>query len=434
VILHGVNMVDKLPPYDPASIGFGADDAALLQHAGFDTVRLGVILKAIEPTPGHFDNAYLDSIARTAQILGQHGLRVLLDFHQDMFNERFDGEGFPDWMVRDDGIPAQPDTGFPGNYFVMPALWRAYDHLWANDGGLEDAYAAAWRHVAARFRSNPAVFGYDTFNEPWPGSDWETCLQPAGCPLFDQTLTGFYKNVFHAIRQVDQRHIVFYEPNPETAGTGSEVYIGDTGDPNAGFSFHFYCLDALGWPDSLGAVRCPAGEDRPFQVADEVSARNGDALLMTEFGASDDLQNLARSLDTLDRHMMSWQYWTYYGRDPCCARPGEGIIKDPSKPPTGDNVKWDKLAMLSRPYPRAITGTPLSWTFHPDQANQEFDFTYRTDPSIGAPTEVFVPPMHYPKGYTVTVTGPAQVISAPNAALLELRTTGPGTVGVTLRA
>src|SRR6266513_1765011 len=70
VILHGVNMVDKLPPYDPASLGFGADDAALLQRAGFDTVRLGVILKAIEPTPGHFDEAYLRSIEHTADMLG----------------------------------------------------------------------------------------------------------------------------------------------------------------------------------------------------------------------------------------------------------------------------------------------------------------------------------------------------------------------------
>ena len=53
----------------------------------------------------------------------------------------------------DDGLPAQPDVGFPGNYFVMPALWRAFDHFWANDPGpdgvgLQDAYAAAWRHAA----------------------------------------------------------------------------------------------------------------------------------------------------------------------------------------------------------------------------------------------------------------------------------------------
>jgi endoglycosylceramidase len=30
VILHGVNVVYKRPPYDPSAIGFGADDAASL--------------------------------------------------------------------------------------------------------------------------------------------------------------------------------------------------------------------------------------------------------------------------------------------------------------------------------------------------------------------------------------------------------------------
>ena len=82
----------------------------------------------------------------------------MLDFHQDLYNERFQGEGWPDWAVQDDGLPAEPKAGFPANYLVMPALQRAFDHFWANDPGpggvgLQDRYAAAWAHVAARFRS-----------------------------------------------------------------------------------------------------------------------------------------------------------------------------------------------------------------------------------------------------------------------------------------
>jgi hypothetical protein len=44
VIVHGINMVYKLPLYDPAAAGFGDDDAAFLASIGFDTVRVGVIL------------------------------------------------------------------------------------------------------------------------------------------------------------------------------------------------------------------------------------------------------------------------------------------------------------------------------------------------------------------------------------------------------
>src|SRR5262249_33970080 len=47
VILHGVNMVAKRPPYVPAAVGFDADDAQFLAQHGFRAVRLGVIWKAI---------------------------------------------------------------------------------------------------------------------------------------------------------------------------------------------------------------------------------------------------------------------------------------------------------------------------------------------------------------------------------------------------
>jgi endoglycosylceramidase len=47
VILHGINMVYKRTPYAPDAIGFGDDDAAFLAHEGFDTLRLGVIYKAV---------------------------------------------------------------------------------------------------------------------------------------------------------------------------------------------------------------------------------------------------------------------------------------------------------------------------------------------------------------------------------------------------
>ncbi|MFN2543453.1 MAG: cellulase family glycosylhydrolase [Actinomycetota bacterium] len=438
LILHGVNMTAKLPPYVPSRAGFGRDDARLIARAGFDTVRLGLIYKAVEPARGHYDDAYLASIGRTARMLGRFGIRVLLDFHQDMYNERFNGEGFPDWAVQDDGLPAQPDGGFPANYFGMPALWRAFDHLWANDPaadgtGLQDAFAQAWRHVAAYFRNNRTVFGYDVLNEPWPGSDWQSCLQPSGCPVFDElTLTPFYERVFHAIRQVDPTHLVFYEPNPEMAGTGADVYIGDSGDPHAGFTFHFYCLDALGFPGQVGSARCPIGEDRPFDVADAVAKRNGDALLMSEFGASDDLDNLRLSLDLLDRHMMSWQYWAWWNRDPCCERPHEGVIKDPKKPARATNVKWAKLRMLARPYPRAVAGTPVSFVFHADRPGRAFTLTYRADPSMGLPTEVVAPRMIYPHGYRLVVKGPALVVSERNARVLELRAMKRGPVRVSI--
>ena len=52
VIMHGFNMVYKRPPYQPGAVGFGADDADFLRRNGFNTIRLGLIYKAVEPQPG----------------------------------------------------------------------------------------------------------------------------------------------------------------------------------------------------------------------------------------------------------------------------------------------------------------------------------------------------------------------------------------------
>ena len=41
VIVHGINMVYKLPPYSPSAAGFGDDDAAFLATIGFNAVRVG---------------------------------------------------------------------------------------------------------------------------------------------------------------------------------------------------------------------------------------------------------------------------------------------------------------------------------------------------------------------------------------------------------
>src|SRR4051812_12426672 len=206
-------MVYKRPPYAPDAAGFGDDDAAFLAHEGYTTVRLGVIYGAVEPQPGVYDDAYLARIARTVRVLGRHGIVSLLDFHQDLYSERFQGEGWPDWAVMDDGLPATPQLGFPANYLGMPALNRAFDHFWANDGGLQDAYAKAWAHVAARFAGNPDVLGYDLLNEPWPGTGYAACVNPDGCPAFDAVLSAFSQRVADAIRAVDPDTLVFYEPN-----------------------------------------------------------------------------------------------------------------------------------------------------------------------------------------------------------------------------
>ncbi len=455
VILHGLNMVSKVGSYRPADAGFGADDARWLSRNGFNTIRLGIIYKGLQPKPPsrsgdhRYRRGYVRSIAKTESQLAKRGIFSLLDFHQDLFNERFQGEGWPDWQVLDDGFPSEPQAGFPGNYLVNQGLQRAFDNFWADtpvEGtGLQSLYAKAWRRIAAKFRERPYVAGYDLLNEPWPGSAFgpDGCLATAGCMSFDTTTLGpFDERMVAAIRGVDPETLIFYEPLV-TFDFGADSQLPDTGDPEAGFSFHVYCLPgALGGPGSGPA--CEPLEDLAISNADKQSNETGDVPFLTEFGATDDLEAIARIVRLADKHMVSWQEWHYCDcADPTTSGPGvQSLVVDPSKPPRGDNVKRDKLAVLERPYPRAVAGTPRSYGFDPE--TKRFDLVYTTAAPRGQGlgkrldrdllTEVFVPKIQYPDGYAVQVSG-ADVVSKPNARILRLerRRSDTVTVAVTPR-
>jgi endoglycosylceramidase len=444
VILHGVNMVNKKPPYSPAATGFGDDDAAFLQHNGFDAVRLGLIYKGVEPNPGAYDDGYLNQIAQTEADLARHGVFSQLDFHQDLYNERFQGEGWPDWAVQDDGLP-NPQLGFPANYFGNPALIRAFDHFWANDPGpggvgLQDRYAAAWGHVAARFASAQHTLGFDLMNEPWPGTPFATCLVVTGCPAFDTgRLEPFYRRAFAQIRRVEPQKLIWYEPNV-LFNFGAATNIPSLGDPAAGFTFHLYCTLGLTIPAYKGHG-CDLLNEHVLANADKHAQATGDALMLSEFGATDDLSTIGQDVRQADQHMISWEYWHYCEcLDPTTTGSGtQAIVIDPKQPPTGSNVKQAKLDVLSEPYPQLVAGTPSSYGFDPGTGG--FQLSYSTKGPTGRnfarrhrkrakrkrsrgarrsrQTQIFLGHEHYPKGYRVSVKG-GGIASKPGASLLKV--------------
>jgi endoglycosylceramidase len=444
VILHGINMVYKHPPYAPAATGFGRDDARFLARNGFNNVRLGVIYAGVEPVPGGFDPIYVRSIKRTQQLLAEKGIYSLLDFHQDLYNERFTGEGFPDWAVLDDGLPAEPTVGFPLTYVSSPGLNRAFDNFWANRPGpggvgLQDRYAAAWRFVAERFHRQPYLLGYDLFNEPWPGSAFATCANPVGCPGFEaQSLAPMQQRAIAAIRGVDRRHLVWYEP-VVTTQFGTEYNHPDTGDPRAGLSFHIYCVTGDVGGGGLGGTPCSQLEEASMQNAHERAEANGDTLLLSEFGATEDPDVITRMTDLADRYMTSWQWWHYCNcADPTTSGAGDrqAIVSDPAQPPKGSNLLRDKLKLIERPYPQAVAGTPEHFGF--DRATGEFTLAYRATGADGGSlprgldTKIFVPRIQYPTGYRAQVTG-GRVVSEPGARVLRIeRAKGAVTVEITV--
>lgn len=438
-VTHGQNRVDKRPPYAPDGAGFDEADAAFLAAEGYNSVRLGVIWTAVEPQPGRYDDAYLARIERTVDLLHRHGIVSVLDFHQDMVNERYQGQGFPDWAAIDDG-GLNLHFGFPNNQFLNPALLQAYDSFWSNRAGpggvgLQDRYADAWRHVAARFRAVPGVAGYDLINEPWPGSTFLRCIGPAGCVAEDAQLHAFTQRVSRRIRTVDPRTPIWFEPY-STFNSVADTTMPPIGEPRAVLSFHAYCTAegvTLAYDPS-----CEASDRTVFDRAERRSALDHVPAVLSEFGATNDLRTLDRIVRLADERMVGWQHWAYTGHDPTTQASGDAqsIVLDDHRPPTGDNVVGRKLEVLSRPYPQVVAGTPRGWSYERDARTFRAGWTTArvgggTFP-VYARSEIAIPRRQYPAGYGVRALG-AAVVSPPGAPVLELATCpGAGSVSVTV--
>jgi endoglycosylceramidase len=433
VVLHGLNMMDKFPPYLPEAQGFDDADATFLAREGFNGLRLGVDYAAVEPRPGVYSSGYLNALAREVRMLARHGIVVLLSSDLNCWSDAFGGQGMPRWMAETGGLAPNPaGQGFPACYITPSAAQdRVWARFYANDPGpdglgLESEYVRGWARIAARLKGARNVLGYDTLNEPWPGSvSFGPCLSVAGCRAFDRgALSSYTRRAAAAVHAADRDAIVWAEPNIGF-DFGSPTYLGAIRGP-AGFAFHDYCLAQEVDADSSQS-QCPSPERRVIANALDYGRRTGAALLLSEFGGTDDLNTLRLVAGAADAAMLPWLEWTFYGKDPCCARPAEGIVRNIRRPPTGTNVKWAKLAVLVRPYPQLIAGTPVGWSWN--ATDRVFRLTYVTKRpggrrlAAGLATQVFVPGLHYRRGYRVRVTG-GRVTSMPDAAELTIVATG----------
>ena len=398
VLLRGVNEVYKSPPYHPAAEGFGDDDAAFLAERGFNVVRLGVSFMALMPEPGVVDAGYVTAIEGSVQALSRHRIHAILDFHQDGYGPLTHGNGMPAWATLTDGLP-NPDVPFPAYYVQNPALQRAFDNFWANrevEGvGLQDHYAHAAGELARRLARYRWVLGYEAMNEPWPGTDWTACA--TGCPdLEADLLVPFYERFDTAVRAWDADAIVMYEPFVLFNFGHTDTTLPRIG-PNGALAPHVYALS----PEEDASV-----------IARSVAAgdASGQAVVIGEFGATNDRATLERQAGQLDDGLLSWAFWAY----------NENMVWNQHQPPGPGNMVESTMAALTRPYPRLTDGTPLELAFDPVTRTMTNRYsTTRPDGSQGdrGLSAYEVPATVFPDGYSVDVVG-GRVRSAPCAPVL----------------
>lgn len=426
VLFRGVNLDSEAkigPLYLPLKINSYADfnsesnrvapclDA--LQSLGFNVVRLVVMWKALEPSPeSRPSEAYLRALESFVESLYRRGLFVFIDFHQDIASDRYGGDGFPDWALFVDGrhpLRGRPPGPSSNWYFRYEDVWPPFNSwldphwpwevplnrvvrktqrsFWENscDNVLwhlkgyptQSAFVHAVGQVASLWKTNPAVIGYEPFNEP------NDCGIDRA--IFESSyLSSFYTNVWHEVREVDRdtNSFIFVEPrtdwnihstNASERGLcfirgGSQIHTflgegapesfvspGQTNDAEKGvFSFHFY--------DSWTALRAGLGSaDRMenkerewpgiFQAMIGAATNRNLIPFLTEFGPqnswrsfptdikrgvydTEDRAYLDLGLRQIERNLLDSTLWCYdfYAADP----------------PQGDNWNHEGFSLLAR--------------------------------------------------------------------------------------
>jgi endoglycosylceramidase len=249
VILRGVNVNSlgdyyqddpALPPVVPVT---DADWASMASH-GFDVVRLLISWSSLEPTRGHFDDAYLDRVEAAVRAAAAHGIYSVVDMHQDAWGKYIASppgtkcpkgsspaigwDGAPKWVTITNGA----STCARGSREDADAVETAWDSFYADRNGIMTQLVSTWAHVATRFAKDADVAGFDLLNEPNHGHDGTTALTG---------LARYYDRAITAIRGAESlaggfHHIAFFEDTV----FGATVAPTFTTDTNIVFAPHNY--------------------------------------------------------------------------------------------------------------------------------------------------------------------------------------------------
>ncbi len=299
VLLRGFNTSALLEPTVLRS-PLDADDATMMESDGFDVVRLAVSWGRLEPQRGRWDTGYLNAVAATVRLLNSHHLYVVLDMHFLDWSAALGGSGAPAWAV----LPLLPTLHLAalGDWqrHLSPSVIGATSYFWLSPDWQRD-FLQAWQQLAAFFRDDSGVAGYDLYNEPHaiplPPTRFERDLM---WPLYARTVD--------AIGAVDPNHLFVVE-GQLLADFGTAIV--PLHAPNLVYSPHEYTGSLV--PPSFDGDSS-ALDSHVASVADEAS-RVPAALWVGEWGMA---ATQSRATDWVDRAVAAfdaagagWAWWQW---------------------------------------------------------------------------------------------------------------------------
>lgn len=429
VLMRGINCGGraKWAPFMPFLIESGDDLAAIRSKAdaffaplvswGLDTVRLTFSWEALEPEKGVIDDVYLDRYETMVDSAWALGLKVIVDFHQDIYASPLCGDGFPAWTLPEPQSLQPPHHDCPdwGFYYITdPDVQMAFDRFWANEDGIQDAFKAMWDLMATRFRDHPAVVGFEIVNEPGWGSaksidTWK-----------DEVLTPFHTEMIQRIQAVAPEALVFYDNTGADAVTGMDAtYPRPEGDGLV-FGPHYYdygIFTGAGWSGNL--------PEPVIERMAEFMATEEAHILLGEFGIHGEADPgteewLARVMAALDQHRISATLWEYSINDEQWNGEDLSVVGP-------DGQERSNLDIYVRPWLKALAGTDPVFSWDVESGKGEAQWT-----AAEGVTEIAIPPRLFPEGPVDLTSEGEGVCHTWDGERNEIRVTAPPGTSVTV--
>jgi endoglucanase len=233
------------------------DDIRFIKRSGFNSIRVpfSYRLFVIEDSTRSLEGPGYELLDRVVAWCRSEGLFVILDMHAAPGGQTGDNI--------DDG-------------WGYPFLFESSES--------QDLTVQLWRKLAARYRNEAAVIGYDLLNEPiahyFDGNDLNPKLEP------------LYRRIVSAIREVDRNHLIFL--GGAQWDTNFKVFSAPF-DARLVYTFHKYWMDV---------------NQQAIQEYLDFRSRYNVPVWMGESGENTDAW-IASFRTLLEQHEIGWCFWPY---------------------------------------------------------------------------------------------------------------------------
>jgi endoglycosylceramidase len=324
------------------------EDVARMASMGFNLLRLPLSWSAFEPQPGIWSPAFLDTLVRIVASCRDHGVYVLLDLHQDAWSKEIGEDGAPLWAITPapEMLLAGPLTDL-GSRRTSTQVLHAFSSFFTDDADmLQEKFAAMVQQLAIRFRGDPAVLGFEIFNEPL---------------ATDDELLAFHAKIARAIRDYDPDHLIAFEP-PATRNFVDSATIPSGPFPVDGGIYAPHLYTAV-FNDDARLTNDTYEMPLATSVRNARDEADGWAtpLLIGELGVGPQqphaLEWIGHAYDAADTVFASTAFWVWKEQDQgqwgLFAHAADGTWHD----------RPEMIAAVARPYAKATGGSPgaMSW-------------------------------------------------------------------------